>query len=295
MSARGPEGYVTKLLVTDDRVERFSLSHQNNLSSKEEILLDFGYVENQKDLGFIINFRQTLMTTYFIYEAMGYMGDEVSDVFAQLEKNRETRDLLKGGIKTELGNLDVYQWNDFEHRWDFISSFYETGPIAINRQMLSLKNISSNNKVKLKLVLNKGLWRIDYAALVNIKRMVEPMTLFPMVVINKGKVDPSALLAINNPEKHLISMPGGDYKLVFKLPNRQQDYELFLSSKGYYLEWMRASWIKEKNMGKLRQMVYQPKKFLRDEAKNFKEYEATMEHLFWNSKIDTKNFSYHEN
>jgi len=41
-------------------------------------------------------------------------------------------------------------------------------------------------------------------------------------------------------------------------------------------------------------MIYMPKKYLKDEAKNFKEYEKTMEQEFWNSKIDTKTFSYYE-
>jgi hypothetical protein len=100
------------------------------------------------------------------------------------------------------------------------------------------------------------------------------------------------LSEIQNPKKHLISMPGSEFKFNFTLPYPDKDYELFLYSKGYYLEWMRESWIKEKNLMKLKQMVDNPKKYLRAEAKSYKQYETTMEEEFWNSKIDTKSFNY---
>ena len=89
-------------------------------------------------------------------------------------------------------------------------------------------------------------------------------------------------------------MPGSEYSLGFLLPQANTEYELFLYSKGYYLEWMRQKWIKDKDLLKLRQMVYNPKKYLKEEAENFKKYETTMEEVFWNSKIDTKTFSYYE-
>ena len=37
------------------------------------------------------------------------------------------------------------------------------------------------------------------------------------------------------------------------------------------------------------------KKYLKMEAANYKQYETGMEADFWNSKIDTENFSYYEN
>jgi predicted unusual protein kinase regulating ubiquinone biosynthesis (AarF/ABC1/UbiB family) len=54
-------------------------------------------------------------------------------------------------------------------------------------------------------------------------------------------------------------------------------------------------WIKDKNLLKLRQMIENPKRYLKTEANYYKLYESTMEQEFWNSKINTKTFSYHEN
>jgi len=293
--ATANEGDITTLLKNEDRQERFSFSDENNLSSKEEVFLTFNNVKNADKLGLVLNFRQTLMTTYFIYSAMGYMGDEVGDIFAKMEINKETKEKLKGGIKKELGNIDIYLWNAQKNDWELQNGVYETGPIAFNRQFIPLDHLSSSSKIKLKLVMNKGLWRIDYVALTNIKDKVKPIEITPTNILNKGKVDNTALLEIKNPEKYLISMPGSEYKFNFTLPSADTDYELFLYSKGYYLEWMREHWLKDKDLLKLKQMVDNPKKYLMVEAKNYKRYETTMEHEFWNSKIDTKTFSYYEN
>jgi hypothetical protein len=293
--ATGNEGDITAVLQKEDRQERCSAPDENNLSSKEEIYLTFDQVNNQNGLGLIVNFRQTLMTTYFIYSALGYMGDEMGDIFAKMETNTATSDKLNGGIKKELGNIDIYLWSEQKNDWVLQNGVYETGPIAINRQMLPLKNSGSGSTVQLKIVLNKGLWRMDYLALTNIKEKVKPLEIAPSSILDKGKIDHKALSSINDPKKYLISMPGSAYKFNFDLPKHNDDYELFLYSKGYYLEWMREHWIKDKNLLKLRQMVEQPKKYLRVEAEAYKRYETNMEQEFWNSKIDTKIFSYYEN
>ncbi|MBK8552480.1 MAG: hypothetical protein IPL53_15970 [Ignavibacteria bacterium] len=294
-NAQVSDADITDLIRGEDRLERFSLADENNLSSKEEIFLNFDNVEDLNDLGLVIHFRQTLMTTYFIYSAIGYMGDEVGDIFAKIETSNDTDDKLKSGLGKELGKIDVYVRNEKNNDWELTDGLYETGPIAINRQILPLKNITSGSKVRLKLVLNKGLWRIDYVALTNIKGKVRPVEISPCSVLNKGKADNTALSSVIDPDKYLISMPGSEYKFNFILPQTGDDYELFLYSKGYYLEWMREQWIKDKDLLKLNQMVEHPAKYLRSEAKDYKIYEATMEQEFWNSKIDTKHFSYHEN
>jgi hypothetical protein len=292
-NAKAEEGDVTALLQDADKQERFSLSDKKNLSSKEEILLTFDNVENPNNLGMRISFRQTLLTTYLFYSAMGYMGDQVGDIFATLETDEKKRNNFDGTTK-ELGNIDIYLWSDKRQDWELQHGFNETGPIAINSQFIPLKHISSNPTVKLKIVLNKGLWRIDNLALTNIIEQVTPLEIDPHKISNKGVIDMTALAEIENPDKHLISMPGSEYTFDFKLPQSNQTFELFLYSKGYYLEWMRKHWIKDKNMLKLKQMVDYPKAYLKSEAKAFKQYEKSMEEQFWNSRIDTKTFSYYE-
>lgn len=293
--AMADEGEITALLSHADYQERFSLSDENNISSKEEIFLTFDQVKDVNDLGFILHFRQSMMTTYFIYSAMGYMGDEVGDIFAKMETEKNINDKMKHGFRKELGDVDVYLWNEKNQDWVFQDGFYETGPIAVNKQIIPLENLASNEEVKIKIVLNRGLWRLDYAALTNLKDQVEPMELKPSLVLNKGVEDVGALRNVLSDTEYIISMPGDEYQFDFDFPVADNNrYDLFLYSKGYYLEWMRDHWLKDKNLWKLRQLIENPKAFFKAEAKEYKKYEEEIEHTFWNSKIDTKNFSYHE-
>jgi len=264
------------------------------MCSKEEIYLVFENLPDMVQPGFVINFRQTLMTTYLIYSALGYMGDQVGDVFAMLETNERTRGRSLDGVLKELGDIDIYLWNNDLETWEFQGGFYETGPIAINRQILPLKT-TTGSEVKLKLVLNKGYWRIDYLGLTDIREKVLPLEITPYEILYRGAPDPDALTLIRSDDRHLISMPGDVYQFRFALPEGHDDYDLFLCSKGYYLEWMRESWFKDKDLFKLRQMVRNPGKYLREEARSYKEYEKTMEEAFWDSRINSETFSYHEN
>ncbi len=289
-----PEGDVSHLLHYEDLNERFSLADERSLSSREEIYLDFKNVKTKQSLGLIVNFRQTMMTTYLIYSALGYMGDQVGDIFAGIENNPELRKKLAGGIKKELGKIDIYIWNSHKNVWEFQNGFYETGPIAVNNQLIPIINASLDSNVRLKLVLNRGLWRIDYVALTEVIKKITPQSISASEILKKGKVDLESLCAMSDSSMYLYSMPGDEYKFTFHLPEEHNDFEIFLYAKGYYLEWMREHWIKDKNLGKFKQMMLSPAQYLEDEASSYKMYETTMEQEFWDSRIDTKTVSYDE-
>jgi hypothetical protein len=291
--AIGNEGDITTLLAKPDINERFSLSDNKNLNSKEELFFNFNNVLDINSLGFILNFRQTLMTTYLFYNSMGYMGNEFGDLFVKLEKDSSLKKRFDATTQL-LGGIDLYSFNEKTKCWDFENTFNETGPIAINKQLIALKQKNYTSTVKLKLVLNKGFWRIDFAGLTNINKEVIPTILGPTSLLKNGKSDTETLATLFNDNKYIISKPGNEFKFGFKLPSADTKYALFLYSKGYYMEWMRKDWLKDKNLPKLRQMVYKPSRFLKKEAKNYKKYESQMESIFWNSKIDTKSFSLYE-
>jgi hypothetical protein len=284
--ATGIEGEITELLGNDDRVERTSKADEHNLAAKEEIILVFDNDKNETGKGMIISFRQTMMTTFLIYNAISYMGDEVSDIFTKLEKSESIKKDFSGQIHRKLGDIDVYLKNDRSGKWDYQASINETGPIAFNHQMIPLKTIPSGDKIMIKLVMNRGLWKLDYVALADITEKVTPVEITPYQILNKDNYDAAALTLIEDPHRHLISMPGSVYKFMFQLPSRNQDYELFLYSKGYYLEWMRNSWLKDKNLPLLKLMVSNPGKYMKKVAPAYAKYEDRMEQEFWNTKID---------
>lgn len=65
-----------------------------------------------------------------------------------------------------------------------------------------------------------------------------------------------------------LSMPGDAFKLLYSLPEIKQqghNYQVFLDAKGYYIEWMRASWLKDKDLLALKRMLENPVTWLNGE------------------------------
>ena len=62
-------------------------------------------------------------------------------------------------------------------------------------------------------------------------------------------------------------------------------YQLFLESKGYYVEWMRQEWLKEEDPEMVQLMIRNPKEYLKLLAPEYKSREDEMENIFWNSKF----------
>ncbi|PYQ27780.1 MAG: hypothetical protein DMF57_18075, partial [Acidobacteria bacterium] len=60
--------------------------------------------------------------------------------------------------------------------------------------------------------------------------------------------------------------------------------ELFLESRGYYLEWMREEWMHEESRVRATMMFLMPHLALRVLAPEFKKIEPQMESRFWNSR-----------
>jgi hypothetical protein len=296
VNASASEGEITNVLEFADLKERFSLADEKALVNKEEILMTFD-AKDLQNAGLKLSFRQTMMTTYALYSAIGYMGDEVSDIFAKLETSKDKNENLKTLLYNALGGIEVYtQQNDLT--WKYEGEMYETGPIAQNHEILPLKFAKEKNStLKVKLVLNKGLWRLDHAALLKIEQQTQPIYIQPLKVFKNNREIKSILTIQKKSDKHQceLSMPGDAFKLLYSLPEIKQqghNYQVFLDAKGYYIEWMRASWLKDKDLLALKGMLENPVKWLNDETSNYKKYEAAMEKQFWESKWTKNNTSY---
>ncbi len=273
-----------------DDSEYFSLSDSTDLWQKEEVLLNFKGI-SKDSLGLILNFRQTLLTTFLLYNGLSYMGDEVGDYFSKIETNAQIRKRLGNPFK-KMGGISVYYFDEKSQEWIFADEIYETGPIAKNLQIVPLQDFSNQgSEIKIKLEMAKGMWRFDYAGLAEIEREVKPEIISLSEIKKNNLPDFESLEMLScDDEKYLISMPGDKFDLYFDLPQLEkenQGYEIFLSSKGYYLEWIRKSWLEGKNTAKLEQMLLNNKQTWKELAVEYKLYESQMEEVFWNSKIET--------
>ncbi len=283
---------INHLLNQDDRKELFISSDSNNLKSKTEIFLDFDTKSNSDSMALELHFRQSMLTTYLIYSGLDYMGNQTGEYFAEIERSKLISDQLKKGIQKELGGIEVYGLSS-NGNWKQLGEFNETGPIAINRQAIYFKNYSKDKIVKLKLVLNKGLWRLDYAALhTKVKRTKARIVETPVIL--KAQNDEYKTVDFSGKNNILLSLPSDKFKITFNTKKPLNKQQLFLKSEGYYLEWIRDEWAKESEPNKLRELILFPKRYLKNEAKSYSELEFELEQDFWNSKIESINLDNHE-
>ena len=163
----------------------------------------------------------------------------------------------------------------------------EMGPIAADIHLVKLA-ASEGDKLKVRLKMTKGLWRIDYLALASLDSQEVPLRIKPAIAKKDFVTDNHALKLLHDSSSVLITYPGDVYNLYYDLPESSGKYELFLETRGYYLEWMREQWLEEEDMKKARLMFGFPKKFMRVVAPEFKAVEPRMEEQFWNSRYVKK-------
>ncbi|MGE5682785.1 MAG: hypothetical protein ACM34K_18115 [Bacillota bacterium] len=277
-SAYAPEGDCTKLLASADDNERFSKSDSAYLGEKEIIELDFNNVP-RKNCGLVIGCRQTLLSTYLIYQAFAYMGSQAGYFLAEIERNKIGAE--ENVILNILGGIEV-QYLDSLGSWKTAGTIDEFGPLAIDFHIIPV-NAALNKNAKIRLKMTKGYWRIDYTALASISESKNIHRLKPAEVRKDGSIDEQARQLLCDSARSLVTLPGDTYELKYQLPS-VKDYELFLESRGYYLEWIRNEWIKEEDHKKLAEMFLNPKAALRRLAPEYKAVEPQMENSFWRSR-----------
>ncbi|HUI30000.1 MAG TPA: hypothetical protein VLX91_07275 [Candidatus Acidoferrales bacterium] len=283
ISAIAPEGSCLDKLSAADDVERFSTADSNNLASKEEIELTFDSVP-KGNLGLALGYRQTLLTTYLFYQALAYMGSSAGQWAAAVQLETGTyANMLKRLFWAPVSTIEVMT-QDKNGNWQRSGEFSEIGPIATNVELIQLPQPASST-MKIKLRMTRGMWRLDYAALVHLSKKVEPLKVQPSVVVRGDTmIDEKARMSLAGEATPLVTMPGDRYSIIYKLPDDYENYEVFIESKGYYLEWIRKEWIAEENPNMTMMMFANPSQYLKVLAPQFKRIEPQMEKDFWRSK-----------
>ena len=268
---RADEGDCLQHVQAFDGDERFSLTDEDDLVRREMIELWLPPVEGTR--GLVIASRQTLVSTFLVYQLMAWLGHSAGDSLAALERgDRAVREGLER-IVAAVGGIEILA----ETRggaWVRAAETREIGPLATDVIVIPLPTEATG---RVRLCLARGHWRIDYLASARLGSRVEPVRLAPASVRGTSTRMPQT----SGP---LITLPGDTYAFAFRLPADPQRYELFLETQGYYLEWMREEWLSEESPRRAAQLLSDPEQALRDLAPEFKKQEAQMEQLFWRSR-----------
>ena len=280
-------GRAENLLQAVDGKEYFSLADSSYLATHETLDLFFrpGAIRRP---GLVIAHRQTLMTTFLLYQTLAYMGESAGYWLAKLERSGlQTRSSINGPGDL-LGTIEVLVENQTGD-WHSAGEVGETGPIASDLSLVPFPEESRRNDgaYHVRLRMAKGYWRIDYAALVDLVAAVQPLALYASIAPGPETDGLSRSNRDTVWSEPIITVPGNSYVFSFTLPDNPEHYELFLDARGYYLEWIRETWLAEENPDMVLLMLQDPEAFLHRMAPLFKHAEPTMEETFWRSKYET--------
>ncbi|MBU2503190.1 hypothetical protein KJ682_17810 [bacterium] len=280
LRATGPEGDCLDKLASFDGAERFSAADPVDLAGRESLDLAF-QVADPGPKGLVIVSRQTLLSTYLFYQGLAFLGEKAAGALVKAEQVLEPepgRNTI-GGL---LGRIEVAT-RRADGSWWPAGSAGETGPLAANVHLVDLGE-QEPGELAVRLELARGHWRIDQVLLVDLGPEVEPVRISPREVLVEGHRDPVALEELLDPASSLVTFPGAAYELVYDLPEGESGHELFLHSRGYYLEWMRREWLAEEDPARAAMLFLAPGAALRALAPEFKEMEPGMEAQFWGSR-----------
>jgi hypothetical protein len=189
-------------------------------------------------------------------------------------------------VRDVLGGIEILMENG-DGKWETVGQEGEQGPLASDVHLIELPR-TNEKEVRLKLRLTKGLWRLNYLALASLDEKIEPVVVEPARVISPLKVNTAGPLLLD-PDDPLVTLPGDEYDIYYHLPEGRDNYEIYLNTKGYYLEWMRDTWIAEENLRRAALLFGFPRLYMKIVAKEFKEAEPLMEDSFWNSRYVRQN------
>ena len=278
----GPEGDCTASITLADRIERGSLTDPDDLAAREE--LEITFPDAPAHPGVVIRARQSLLTTFLFYQTLAYMGREAGDWLATVERSGRQGAQQLLGMGRVLGGIEV-ETADGDHGWRPAGAFDEAGPIAGDVQVVPLEARADGGPLKVRLRMAKGLWRIDQVAVGDVGEALTARALDPVAVERGGRLDPYARLALREGRRHLITLPGDEYRLTFAVPGPAEGQALFIESEGYYYEWMREEWLREEDPAMVGLIATRPEEALRRLARPFKVHEAGAEQAFWASRF----------
>lgn len=195
-TCQGANGDCVRDLAAFDGRERMSQTDSADLGKRETVELSFD--QPSKGSALVLASRQSLVSTYLFYQALGYMGSRAGEWLAALNRGNaavlaaayRSRDAL-GGIEVDVALPDG--------SWRRIGEVIEYGPLAADVRLIPLPDGTA--PVRIRLTMAQGAWRIDWAALATVEGRAVSQRVLPETVLRGRTPDLQALLDSATPRR----------------------------------------------------------------------------------------------
>ncbi len=203
---------------------------------------------DSRSVALVLRFRSSLLNTILFYDltlasqgakALDWLGVEMADAGT-------VEELGRWFVETTALEVSVQGPSG----WDRVTRLADTGPIAWDEVAVQLP-IPEGDDVRVRLSFLADQWRIDFAGLAGEVEFAEPrVAAFARIAPLGGAHDPEVAKQVALPdEDYLVTVPSMALSLESEPLGAWPDDErtFFLSSQGYYTEWIRPGWIRASN------------------------------------------------
>ena len=238
----------------------------------------------------ILKYRNTLLSTTLLYDVViGSQG-----IAGLAWTNRMNNDPVYASqfkmIYEAFSGIKIKLWNNGV--WQELGMFKDAGPLNWKYVATELP-VSSSDSLLIRLEFIPDNFMIDYIALDTssaTQDIIMTKTIYPIEVFDGNGNNSDSLLSYvkDGDQNYLKTEPGDSYYLNYSIPeNNNCEQTVFIRSKGYYNEWIRGSWINNKN-DIYTFNLYDVKRTLSYLADSWIENSELLEREFFHSKFSLK-------
>ena len=200
---------------------------------------------DSRSAALVLRLRNSLLNTILFYdimlasrgaEALDWLGEDLANIGEAVELGQWFQETM--GLEVSVRGPDG---------WERVARLADTGPLAWDKVAIQLP-VPERDEFRVRLSFLADEWRIDFAGLAGEAEFVEPtVASFARVAPIDGAHDPevAARIALSD-EDYLVTGPSTALSLESESLGAYSEDErtFFLSSQGYYTEWIRPDWIR---------------------------------------------------
>jgi hypothetical protein len=280
------DGSACAALAAKDGAEVAIESDGKDLAAGTSITLRYP-APGKRDVALVLTARNSLMSTYVLYQMMAFLGRGLGEFMASVERGEPHAVLGLVEFTRLLGGVDV-AWRQRDAAFQSAGSLGYIGPIARATRGLSFSVDAPGEPVEVKLTFARAHWKLDAAHLAPVMASDLAPVEVPAQVAEAGGRDAAQVEAsLRGRGPYVVTTPGDEIVLRFPVPAEPEGASTgyFLHSRGYYYEWMRDEWLRDEDPGRARAYIDDPARALRELAPSYRALEPSMESVFRASRF----------
>lgn len=253
LQANSSNGNSINELVKYDDGKYFRSDENKIIELRKAPVKDFVEIKsnypNKDKVKMLIKYRNTLLTTTLLYDVV--IGSQGINALEWTKKMNEDK-IYAMQFKTVYDMFSGIGIEYFHNNsWIDLGKFEDAGPLNWKYAVAEIP-VSKDGELRVKLNFIPDNIMIDYIAFDTTENKynftIEKLSPTSITDYKNSNKDYLYELISSDDSQYLVTNQGDSYLINYKVSEPlDEEISLFIESKGYYYEWIRGNWIRERN------------------------------------------------